>query len=126
MRHGSPVIAIDIDGTLTRDPSTVAELARCLLAQQWRVVFLTGGLAAELSASEQQSHEKRRRGQLRYYGLQDCEVAVCLASTTDQVAVLKGHWCRENAACILIDDTLSYCEDVRRLSPNTLVLRVIP
>lgn len=120
-------IAIDIDGTLTAWPE---QFKRLLTVMPDAVVtFLTGALIlVEQPATQAQLVAGRRRQIAPLIGelMGRTEIFVSTGATIAEVAHGKGVFCRAHGVDIFIDDTMEYCEAVWKLSPKTMVLKVVP
>lgn len=114
------VIAIDIDGTTTRWP----EQMKVLAASPCAVVFLTGHSNVNPATADLIQLNKGRVAQLQELGLFNVPIHVCVGRNSSEVAKQKGEYCRDNNVGLFIDDSLDYCEAVRRISPNTCILHV--
>lgn len=113
--------AIDIDGTTTRYPYAMRRIVEMCQPS----VFLTGHSSVDPSTADMEDLIDGRRKQLAALGItQPCTIIVCVGRDSSEVAEQKGAFCRDNNVTLFIDDSLNYCEAVRRLSPKTAILHV--
>ena len=109
-------IAIDLDQTFTKYPAVFSLLGRALVKDGHEVVILTAVPGGEKS-------RMNRLELLDQAGItSDCYSAMVCVETGEQ----KGAWCLAHNAAALFDDTLSYCEATRRISPSTACLHLLP
>lgn len=127
------LVAVDIDGTLSAHPYKFACMIAALQTNGDDVVLLTGGIVEKPNCDLVfQRAVSERREQVRpffeshsFKVLDKVTIYPCLAKSFAEVVPLKGIYCRDNKVDILFDDSPSYCEAVKKLSPGTLVLKVM-
>lgn len=121
--------AIDIDGTITADPERfrmmMADLVNAETSEGNLVICLTGSLSV---GADPEELKQKRVLQLRKIGLEGGDdyddIHVCVGPTPEDVARMKGEYCRDQGVDVFIDDTPMYRKAVKQLSPGTLVLGI--
>ena len=118
------IIAFDLDGTISAHPLACAAMSHALRAAGWKSVVLTGAIHGSI-----QSNPQWRANQLHdlnwHVGVDFDELLIAVSGSVEGVAEEKGIYLRDNSVQIFLDDTLMYCETVKRLSPGTMTLRVM-
>lgn len=117
------LVAVDIDGTLSKYPTTLGNLIRSLHNNYHCVILLTGAITDK---EEITTNPESRCNQVReLIGENNHTIIQCQATTHERVAQMKAGYCRTKEVDMLIDDDPLYCETCKRASPNTLVLKVV-
>lgn len=108
----------DLDGTLTRP--ALAQLANDLYDAGHEVWVITGGLAdsGEWTA-------EARRSRLTALGVRCTGIIRCISPDVRKIGVLKGEWCRELGAAVMLDDDRLYLDGVAEAGGVTRLL-VLP
>lgn len=110
-------IGIDIDGTITANPSFFKKLIASAIKAGDEIHIITGGLQDNFGYD---FNSGKRIKQLNDIDIYYWTVLVrCFAPTTEEVALLKGKYCLNNEIDCLYEDTLSYIEAVKIYSPFT-------
>lgn len=118
-------VAIDIDGTLTKDPKRLGALIGIMSASaNWHVVLLTGQTGDGTLGYKDESSRRAQVESLLPDG-PTVPIVICWGKDTKEVAYRKGAYCRAHAIDLFIDNDTSYCQQVREQSPDTLVLQVL-
>ena len=116
--------AIDIDGTVSRHPAVLDIIANAKLESS---VFLTGHSNENPATADKTQLLAGRIQQLAALGITThLPIIICVGRNSTEVAEQKGIFCRDNKVELFIDDSINYCEAVRRLSPNTAIFHVFP
>jgi hypothetical protein len=109
-------IAVDIDGTLSREPDNIRELMKNLMHGRNRVIVLTGCLY------DQPSEEERIK-QLEGFGVRKgvhyTELIRVPGFTHKQVSYGKATYCRDTQIDIILEDDDEYISDINQMSPRT-------
>lgn len=110
-------IGIDIDGTITANPEFFKALIASHLYAGDEVHIITGGIQPGFGY---EFNSQSRIKQLSDLGIHRWSYLVrCYASTSGEVANLKGQYCKDFEIDCLFEDTLSYIEAVKKISPLT-------
>lgn len=108
-------VAIDIDGTLTDHPKELLFLMDSITDDHiGRVTILTGSIGPG-DCAFRKAQVRGLLGDNRY----DHCIVICEGATTDEVARKKGEFCRDQHVDMIFEDTPSYLQAVRQISPNT-------
>lgn len=117
------IFCFDIDGTISVHPDSFREMMLGLFKLGHEVYPLMGTVVGV-----NQTGEEYRINQLKSLGLEKgthyTDVVVCQGNSVEEVGELKGDFCKERKAKLLIEDTDIYIESVLRRSPETLCLRM--
>jgi hypothetical protein len=111
-------IAIDIDGTLTKNPKQLGRLINAVF-EAHHVTFLTGTLGVP--------NKPERRAQVAALGIPNIEripIEICAGRSVEDVAKLKGQFCKERTVDILFEDTDTYLFYVKKISPETSCFKI--
>ena len=110
-------IGIDIDNTITANPIFFKNLIEVNLAMGNEIHIITGGL--EDSVGYEYSPSSRIE-QLKNIGISEWTTLVrCFAPTSDEVARLKGNYCKNTLIDCMYEDTVKYIETIKQISPKT-------
>lgn len=115
--------AIDIDGTVSKDPSRLGALIRALGQAGWHVVLLTGQAGDGTSGYTDRASRVAQVESL-LPGL-TVPIAICWGKDHAEVAYRKGVYCQVQQVDLFIDNDPAYCQQVLQQSPETLVLQVL-
>ena len=120
-------IAFDLDDTITIYPHQCEVIASSLMQAGHKVIIISG---AEIPNPTHEQACETRRAKLelaKTKGFTSCNgIEVAFVRNSDEAAQYKAGYCKGEGVDILIDDSLKYCETVKRACPGLLVLRVMP
>lgn len=115
--------AFDLDGTFSARPDVLSVIGNALINSGHRVVILTGALGPTNGGDPEW-----RRAQIESLGLKKgehfSECIIARGGSFEEVADMKGVFCRDEKMMLMIEDTDLFIEGVKRHSPNTLCLRM--
>lgn len=99
---GRPIVAADLDGTLSAAPSQLGAILKGLSSQGWYVAVLTGtGDGVPYDARGLAS----KKAKLASLGITCVDEVVLFDGSTDHVARCKAEWCERHGAQVLIDNS---------------------
>jgi uncharacterized HAD superfamily protein len=109
-------IAIDIDGTLTRDTEKLKKLMETLVKDENnKVILLTGCINDSPTEAE-------RIAQLAELGIKSDHYTAlerCIGTTHEDVAMKKATYCKENNVDLIFEDDDLYIFLINQISPKT-------
>lgn len=120
------IYAFDIDGTLTRYPEMLGEMMKALWRQGHEIIVITGCLTASPTTEDQREAQLYNLKPQICFGTHYTKVHVVQGDTTDDVARGKGELCKKLGVSVMFEDTIQWCEIIRKLSPDTAVLWICP
>lgn len=109
------LIAIDVDGVLSRDTVQLAMLMKAIKRDENKIVILTGSLSGHPTYDE-------RLKQITDLGITaDLYNELKIVDGQDQyaVALKKAVFCREEAVDMIFEDTDLYILKINEISPKT-------
>lgn|SRR5574343_43326 len=109
-------IAIDIDGTLTRDTEKLKKLMETLIKDQNNKVILLTGCLNGLPTLEERISQLDELGVTKdhYTELERCD-----AATHEEVAMQKAQYCKEKEIDLIFEDDDLYIFLINQVSPET-------
>jgi hypothetical protein len=110
----------DIDGTLSARPDVFGPLMAALVKDGHDVVVLTGAVGPPGSIPGWRLAQLRALGLEAHVHFTECQIAC--GRTTDEVGQMKGDFCRETGAALMVEDTDAWITSIRARSPETLCL----
>lgn len=117
------VFCFDIDGTISAKPIVFKEIMRSLMRCGHEVYPLTA-----MREYEGSPYEDIRINQLASFdlhkGIDFTDVVVCVSSTLDGCGSLKGKFCSDMKAVMMVEDTDLYINEIKKVSDGTLCLRM--
>lgn len=120
------VFCFDVDGTITAAPAVFRTIMESLLKAGHKVYPLTGSL--EAATANHQSLLQYRTNQLASYGFikgkHYTEISIAVGNTFDDVAQIKGKFCKEVGSALMVEDVDLFINGIKQHSPDTLCLRM--
>lgn len=120
------VFCFDVDGTITASPLVFRTIMESLVKDGHEVYPLTGSL--EAGVADPQDLLRYRTHQLELLGIikgkHYTQIAIALGKTFEDVAQIKGKFCKEKKATFMVEDVDLFINGIKEHSPNTLCLRM--
>lgn len=109
-------IAVDIDGTLSREPENIRDLMKQLMHSRNRVIVLTGCLYDQPSEAER-IKQLKDLGVTK--GIHYTSLVRISGFTHRQVSYGKAMYCRDTQVDMIFEDDDQYISDINQMSPRT-------
>lgn len=120
------VFCFDVDGTITASPIVFKTIMGALIDAGHEVYPLTGSL--EAGVADPQDLLRYRTHQLGCLGIVKgkhyTQIAIALGKTFEDVAQIKGKFCKEKKAVSMVEDVDLFISGIKQHSPDTLCLRM--
>ena len=118
-------VVFDLDGTITLHPAACEAMAAAFTGMGHTVAVLTGHAGNEYTEEQRNKVRDTKRDVLWEIGFMSYgELVVCFGENSRKVASLKAGWIKNNGAHVFIDDSILYCDEVKKACPGVLVLHV--
>ena len=111
-------IAIDIDHTITANPTFFATFIENQLDRGNEIHILTGGTSSpegDYESPQERVEQLARIGITRYTHL----VQITRLIQYPDIGIGKAEYCRNNGIDMIIEDDILYVREVKRISPST-------
>lgn len=120
------VFCFDVDGTITAAPIVFRNVMSALINAGHEVYPLTGSL--EAGTVDSQVLLRYRTHQLGCLGIVKgkhyTEIAIAVGKTFEDVAQIKGKFCKEKNSAFMVEDVDLFIDGIKQHSPSTLCLRM--
>lgn len=119
--------AFDVDDTITKYPEVCKPIMEALVAQGHVVSIITGQPDKPENVDLSKAQEVRRQQLARHGVLQGIhyhDIHPAVSPTHEGAAKRKGELCKMLGVCCIWDDSLTYCDGIRKLCPKTMICHI--
>lgn len=116
--------AVDIDNTVTEWADKFRPMMRLFKEGGHDVYMLTGGMDQVTASEPYRIRQLRDLGVMK--GIHYDDIHICISDSYKGVAALKAKFCKEMKIDVVFDDMEIYTDAIRKESPDTMALRVMP